>query len=134
MAQYNIICEVGSILCGCKRFFKINYCLKYKFKDGKKASVGCSVPPEFVTAVETLPPGHILWWPAWKSLNRLRTEVGHCRVNSEGSGASQTRCTRTASAGRFLSCPQCAAACITEDFFEASDSAVAVAEFWPDII
>ena len=47
-----------------------------------------SLPNLFVSPVENLPAGHKLPWPTWKSLNRLRTQVGRSKENMSRWGFS----------------------------------------------
>ena len=102
--------------------------------------VKCPAPPEFIKASETLPPGYQLQWPTWKSLNRLRTQVGRCRESMAKWGfreRTQLHCDCGASSqtmAHLLSCPLCPSSYTREDLNEASDNAVAVAKFWADKI
>ena len=36
-------------------------------------------PSDFVSPKECLPAGYNLQWPTWKSVNRLRSQVGQCK-------------------------------------------------------
>lgn len=93
-------------------------------------------PPDFPAAKENLPPGHNLRWSTWKSLNRLRSQVGRCRENMARwrfIDHSQSHCDCGApsqSMAHLLSCPLCPSTCSRQDLKVASDNAVAVAEFW----
>lgn len=83
---------------------------------------------------EKLPPGHNLPWPTWKSLNRLRTQVGRSKENMFRWGfGPESACECGVSPqtmAHLLSCPACPATCTRKDLYDATDNAVRVAEYW----
>lgn len=98
------------------------------------------IPQYFINPEEHLPPGNELQWPIWKSLNRLRAQVGRCSYNLAKWGIldpSQTNCQCGAplqDMRHLLSCPACTTTCTFQDLLEASDRAVQVATYWSNII
>ncbi|CAG9792241.1 unnamed protein product [Diatraea saccharalis] len=82
------------------------------------------------------PPGYDLPRPVWKSLNRLRTQVGRSKDNRSRWGFTNTAdlaCrggTTPQTTPHLICCPACPYTCTQEDLMTAADSAVKVAEFW----
>lgn len=93
-------------------------------------------PSNFVALEEKLPPGHDLQWPIWKSLNRLRAQVGRCRHNMCKWGLADPP-TELCDCGavsqtmeHMLTCPQCPDTCTLNDLHEANAAAISVATYW----
>ncbi|KAJ8738074.1 hypothetical protein PYW08_000669 [Mythimna loreyi] len=97
-------------------------------------------PPNFISPADHLPPGHELQWPIWKSLNRLRVQVGRCRDNLARWGffdPSQVQCqcgVPSQDMRHLLSCLACTTTCTFNDLYEANERAVQVAKYWSDKI
>lgn len=98
--------------------------------------VAC-LPGAFVPPAESLPPGHGLPWQTWKSLNRLRTQVGRSKESMLRWGfindcGLECKCGVTPQTmSHLLSCPE---TCTLQELMDATDNAVRVAEFWADSI
>lgn len=96
-------------------------------------------PPGFITPQEHLPPGHDLPWSVWKSINRLRTQVGRCRQNLCKWGmrdSCRTECDCGApmqSMLHLLSCPLCPTTCTRDDLIKATPNAIEVAKYYQNI-
>lgn len=98
-----------------------------------------SLPTPFVPLSESLPPGHKLPWPVWKSLNRLRTRVGRSKDNMirwgfKDSNSQNCLCGTPQTMDHLKSCPACPNTCTQDDLMTASDEAVSVAKFWAKTI
>lgn len=96
----------------------------------------CPPPTHYLPPSEHLPAGSNLPWSIWKSLNRLRTQVGRCNSNlvkwgylnqtAAGCGCGAVSQTML----HLLSCPLSPKSCSRSDLCAASDDAVEVAKFW----
>ena len=79
---------------------------------------------------EHLPPGHDLPWQTWKSLIRLRTQVGRSKENMHRWGySSESACLCGVSPqtmAHLLSCPACPYTCTREGLYNATDNALLV--------
>lgn len=88
-----------------------------------------SVPDSFVVPVECLPLDHGLPWPTWRSLNRLRTQVGQSKEITSKWGFADgdnlnSLCGKTKIMSYLVSCPVCPDTCTREDLMAATDNAV----------
>ncbi|KAJ8735320.1 hypothetical protein PYW07_006940 [Mythimna separata] len=86
---------------------------------------------------EHLAPGCKLQWPIWKSLNRLRTQVGRCKNNLAKWGfldPSLTQCQCGAATQDMRHLLNCTTTCTFRDLCEANDRAVRVAKYWSEKI
>ncbi|KAG7305936.1 hypothetical protein JYU34_008497 [Plutella xylostella] len=98
-----------------------------------------SLPTPFVQPSENLPPGHKLPWETWKSLNRLRTQVGRSKDNMARWGFTDAQnlnclCEAPQTMVHLTSCPACPYTCTREELMTATSGAVSVAQFWACII
>ncbi|CAG9109778.1 unnamed protein product [Plutella xylostella] len=94
-----------------------------------------SLPTPFVQPSENLPPGHKLPWETWKSLNRLRTQVGRSKDNMARWGFTDAQnlnclCEAPQTMVHLTSCPACPYTCTREELMTATSGAVSVAQFW----
>lgn len=97
------------------------------------------LPAECSGPAEKLPAGRDLPWPTWKSLNRLRTQVGRCKDNMSKWGYSDqdSMCvcgTGPQSMPHLLACPECPSTCTLTDLWAATDDAIKVAEYWSKLV
>ncbi|KAG7303178.1 hypothetical protein JYU34_011639 [Plutella xylostella] len=89
----------------------------------------------FLPLEEKLAPGNSLPWHIWKTLNRLRAEVGCCKDNlckwGYTVGTNLCDCgTAPQTMEHLLSCPLCPSTCTREDLLQANQNAIKVASFW----
>jgi retron-type reverse transcriptase len=97
-------------------------------------------PEDYVRPAEKLPAGHNQPWPIWKSLNRLRSQVGRSKENLLKWGAisiSDAQCpcgTVLQTMEHMLSCPACPHTCSKQDLRDATDRAISVATFWSQTV
>ena len=87
---------------------------------------------------EKLPPGGMQDRKTWKSLNRLRTEMGRCRVNMGKWGYTENDnlncdCGAPQTMQHLLQCPNLEEQCSQEDLMAANEKALRCAKFWPNI-
>ena len=100
---------------------------------GENASVHLNISPD-----EHLPAGAENPWTTWKSLNRLRTQVGRSRVNMltwEFSNEQETRdCGIRQTMQHLLVCPMMDTACSPQDLATANGIANGCARHWEGTI
>ncbi|KAG7306872.1 hypothetical protein JYU34_008341 [Plutella xylostella] len=89
----------------------------------------------FLPVEEKLAPGNSLPWHIWKTLNRLRAEVGCCKDNlcKWGYTVGNNLCdcgTAPQTMEHLLSCPLCPSTCTRDDLLQANQNAIIVASFW----
>lgn len=94
---------------------------------------------DWMAPSENLPPGGNQVWRVWKSLNRLRSGVGRTKDNLFKWGflkesSTLCDCGEEQTTKHLINCPRCPASCSTQELVDASDNAVAVAQFWADIV
>ena len=88
---------------------------------------------------EQLAPGHKSEWKLWKSLNRLRTGMGHSKTNMSKWGyadTADTACecgTSEQTMQHLLRCPLLENECSLEDLATANEKALHCARAWPNI-
>ena len=88
---------------------------------------------------EQLAPGHKAEWKLWKSLNRLRTGMGHSKTNMSKWGyadTADTACecgTSEQTMQHLLRCPLLENECSLEDLATANEKALHCARAWPNI-
>ncbi|CAG9124587.1 unnamed protein product [Plutella xylostella] len=87
-----------------------------------------SLPTPFVQPSENLPPGHKLPWETWKSLNRLRTQVGRSKDNMARWGFTDAQnlnclCEAPQTMVHLTSCPACPYTCTREELMTATSGA-----------
>ena len=87
---------------------------------------------------EQLPPGHKQDWKTWKSLNRLRTGMGRCKVNMKKWGYTDDDnincdCGTSQTMQHLLQCPNLEEQCSQEDLVAANETALRCAKSWPNI-
>ena len=89
---------------------------------------------------EQLAPGHKSEWKLWKSLNRLRTGMGHSKTNMSKWGyadTADTACecgTSEQTMQHLLRCPLLENECSLEDLATANEKALHCARAWPNIM
>ena len=97
-------------------------------------------PEDFVEPKETLPPGKNLEWPVWRSLNRLRVNVGRARANMvtwgflEREDPALCECGARQTMDHLRCCPSCPASCSMDDLFVGGVGAVEVARHWANTV
>ena len=97
-------------------------------------------PSDFVPPKECLPAGYNLQWPTWKSLNRLRSQVGRCKEHLVKWGYAlkdESTCdcgVNPQTMAHLLSCPKCPFTCSYDDLIRATDTAVNVTKYWQNMI
>lgn len=90
----------------------------------------------FIPPNESLPPGHELPWATWKSLNRLRTNMGRCGENMcrwgyRGPASNICACGASPQTMEHLMvCPGCPNTCTREDLLKANQRGIDVAVHW----
>ncbi|CAG9135524.1 unnamed protein product [Plutella xylostella] len=90
----------------------------------------------FIPPNESLPPGHELPWATWKSLNRLRTNMGRCGENMcrwgyRGPASNICACGASPQTMEHLMvCPGCPNTCTREDLLKANQRGIDVAAHW----
>lgn len=93
-----------------------------------------SPPPDYTVPAEQLPRGHKESWSTWKSLNRLRTQVGRCNHNLYKWGyqnKSACECgVEQQTMPHLLTCSQCPFTCSLADLYRGTNEALEVAKFW----
>lgn len=87
---------------------------------------------------EKLPPGNDQKWPIWKSLNRLRSQVGKCAVNMFNWGyqvePTLCHCGQEQTMAHLLTCANLEEVCTREDLAKATPAAINCAIFWMNTI
>ena len=87
---------------------------------------------------EQLPPGHKQDRLTWKSLNRLRTGMGRCKVNMRKWGYTENDnvncdCGTPQTMQHLPQCPNLKEHCSQDDLMAANEKALKCAKFWPNI-
>ena len=88
---------------------------------------------------ESLPPGSNAPWPTWKTLNRLRSGVGHTKANlikwGHHTGDPSCNCgTETQTMEHLLQCPLLKTPCSCDDLSIFYDTAKKCVELWQSTI
>ena len=84
---------------------------------------------------EQLPPGHKQDRKTWKSLNRLRAEMGRCKVNMKKWGYLENDnencvCGAPQTMQHLIQCPNLSEPCSHEDLMAANDRTLGCVKFW----
>lgn len=93
-------------------------------------------PQSLYPPKENLPPGYKEPWPTWRSLNRLRTQVGRskdnlCRWGYSSIADASCECGEPLQTMVHLTnCPACPTTCSREDLLASNQRATTVAAFW----
>ena len=87
---------------------------------------------------EKLPPGHKQDRVTWKSLNRLRSEMGCCKANLRKWGYTDDdnmdcSCGTPQTMQHLLQCQDLGERCSQDDMMAANERALRCAKFWPKI-
>lgn len=93
-----------------------------------------------IEPMESLPAGHELDWPIWRSLNKLKVGVGRFKYNLKKLGTyyfkttlqGVYKCGVEQDMEHLLNCQSCPSSCSKEDLLLAS--AIEVARFWSRVI
>lgn len=91
-----------------------------------------------IPAAERLPSGANSKWTTWKSLNRLRTQVGRCHTNMAKWGlrtdSDICECGEKQTMSHLLCCRQLHTPVTANDLSAANDVAILCADHWRDTI
>lgn len=86
---------------------------------------------------EKISKGENLPYPTWKTINRLRTGVGRCKLNMlkwKLSEDDKCECGSIQTMQHLLVCPKLPTKCNSQDLLEANNQAVEVARYWQETI
>ena len=99
----------------------------------KPPSVDMGIQPS-----ESLPPGSNAPWPTWKTLNRLRSDVGRTKANlikrEYHTGSPSCNCGRDQTMENLLQCPLLKTPCSGDDLSIFNDTAQKCVKMWQSTI
>jgi hypothetical protein len=84
---------------------------------------------------EQIPTDHQLEWKTWRTLNRMRVDVGRSKYNMSRWGYlndsnTKRRCGQEQIIAHLLVCPRSPNKCSEDDLIQTNETAVEVARFW----